>query len=314
MNDINKIAVASCRYSTCTVIALCGLLAGCPKGHVLYEGQSSQSGGLGFEIFDIKVEDGAAVGSPTNLTNSTGDDINAAWNQATGRISFASDRGGNFDIYVMGPDGQNVAQLTTDSGEDRFPSWEPNGDRIAFASNRNGDFEIMRMEDNGGRQTALTQNACLDTEPAWSPDGSRVAFTSSCSGSDLEIFVIDVNGGGRTQLTARPTRDDFHPAWSPDSGRIAFESVPTGGSAHVNTQIIIMNADGSNPQQITTAVAAPDLIHPAWSPDGEFLAVARVDNSGDYNVYTINIANGAVRVVIDEPSAQWSPAWGDPRR
>jgi Tol biopolymer transport system component len=214
----------------------------------------------------------------------------------------------------MSFDGQNVLSRTNDPDEDRFPSWEPNGDRIAFASNRDGDYEIFRMEDNGGNVTALTQNSCLDTEPAWSPDGSKIAFTSDCSSTNLEIFVVDTNGGNRTQLTTRPTRDDFHPTWSPDSQRIAFESVPTGGSAHVNTQIIIMNADGSNPQQITTAVQVTDLIHPAWSPNGRFLAVARVDSSGDYNVYTINLADGAVRMVVDEPATQWSPAWGDPQR
>jgi Tol biopolymer transport system component len=293
---------------------LCALLAGCPKGHILYEGQSQQAGGFGFEIYDVTVEDGAPVGAPVNLTNSVGDDINAAWNQATQRIAFASDRGGNFDIYVMKFNGQDVLSRTNDPDQDRFPSWEPNGDRIAFASDRDGDFEIMRMEDNGGQVTALTSNSCLDSQPAWSPDGTKIAFTSDCSGNDLEIFVVDTNGNNPTQLTTRPTRDDFHPTWSSDSQRIAFESVPTGGSAHVNTQIMIMNANGSNPQQLTTAVQVTDLIHPAWSPDDKFLAVAYVDGSGDYNIYTINLANGAVRVVVDVPATQWSPAWGDPRR
>jgi Tol biopolymer transport system component len=296
-------------------IGVCVLLCGCPKGHILYEGQSSQSGALGFEIYDVKVKDGAPQGAPVDLTNSNGDDINAAWNQATQRIAFASDRDGDFDIYVMSFDGTNLQPvLTTDPGEDRFPSWEPNGDRIAFASDRDGDFDIMRMEDNGARETALTQNGCLDTEPAWSPDGTKIAYTSDCAGGNLEIFVMDSNGVGPTQLTNRTTRDDFHPTWSPDGTRIAFESVPTGGSAHVNTEIMIMNANGSNPQPITTAVQVRDLMHPAWSADGTFLAVGMVDSSGDYNVYTVNLGNGAVRVVVDQALTQWSPAWGDPSR
>ena len=40
-----------------------------------------------------------------------------------GRIVFTSDRAGNFDIYVMNPDGSGQSPITTDGADDRAPSW-----------------------------------------------------------------------------------------------------------------------------------------------------------------------------------------------
>ena len=44
---------------------------------------------------------------------------------APGRIAFASDRDGDYDIYVMDADGGNVRQLTDDRGMDFTPAWSP---------------------------------------------------------------------------------------------------------------------------------------------------------------------------------------------
>ena len=55
-----------------------------------------------------------------------------------GRIAFASNRDGNFEIYVMNSDGENLRRLTNHPDWDMHPSWSPDG-RIAFRSNRDGE-------------------------------------------------------------------------------------------------------------------------------------------------------------------------------
>ena len=58
-------------------------------------------------------------------------------------------------------------------------------------------------------------------QPARSPDGTKVAFSSIRDGN-LEIYVMDADGGNPVNLT----RDDAYdqaPAWSPDGGHIVFE-------------------------------------------------------------------------------------------
>ena len=44
---------------------------------------------------------------------------------ATGRIAFASDRDGNFEVYEMNADGAGVTRLTDTPASDINPAWSP---------------------------------------------------------------------------------------------------------------------------------------------------------------------------------------------
>jgi TolB protein len=65
----------------------------------------------------------------------------------------------------------------------------------------------------------------------WSPDGTKIVFTShrsypSCTNSDCnypdtEIYTINADGTGLTQLTHNDY-EERAPAWSPDGSQIAF--------------------------------------------------------------------------------------------
>ena len=53
-------------------------------------------------------------------------DISPHWSPDGTRITFASDRDGDFDIYTMDADGSDVAQVTTNSDADDIdPDWQP---------------------------------------------------------------------------------------------------------------------------------------------------------------------------------------------
>ncbi|MEZ4662428.1 MAG: hypothetical protein R2911_33165 [Caldilineaceae bacterium] len=67
---------------------------------------------------------------------------------------------------------------------------------------------------------------------------------------------MDSNGGNMRRLTNNAANDDS-PTWSPDSQQIAFTS-DRGG----NSDIFIINVDGSNEHNITNSPA--DDLCPAW--------------------------------------------------
>ena len=126
--------------------------------------------------------------------------------------------------------------------------------------------------------TAQKQPFTVDTmlklarisEPVLSPDGTQVAFTGQRVDLDKntkpsQVYVVPLQGGAPRQLTHEGSTDgntNERPRWSPDSRQIYFVSNRSGSS-----QIWAMNADGSNPHQVTKFAAEAGGI--LVSPDGK---------------------------------------------
>src|SRR5688572_5897211 len=92
-----------------------------------------------------------------------------------GVVFFASDRGGDFDLYRMNPDGGNVVQITRGSAQDTSPALAPDGTRIAFVSNRDGERGLYVMNADGSGAAKIADDAGEGARPTWSPDGRQIA-------------------------------------------------------------------------------------------------------------------------------------------
>ena len=160
----------------------------------------------------------------TAITNNA--DGGPAWSPDGRQIVFASDRDGDWEIYVMNADRSDVTQITHNPSYDGHPAWSPDGRRIAFASNRHGRREIYVMNADGSDVTQITHNFSDAGSPAWSLDGRRIAFASYWDG-DSEIYVMNTDGSDVTQITHN-SGGDYRPAWSPDGRWIAFNSYRDG--------------------------------------------------------------------------------------
>jgi Tol biopolymer transport system component len=63
------------------------------------------------------------------------------------------------------------------------------------------------MAPDGSQLAQLTSRGNIDTNPRWSPDRERIVFTRFMGplaegGTDFELFVINADGTGFTQLTS----------------------------------------------------------------------------------------------------------------
>lgn len=167
--------------------------------------------------------------------------------------------------------------------------------RIAFHSTRDGDFEIYAMHADGSHVAQLTHNTANDFDPVWSPDGKRIAFSSDRNGTCCELFVMNADGTGETQLSHG---GGFGGAWSPDGKQIAF-----GGP---NGELFVMNDDGTGVTQRGTGFPT------AWSRDGRQIAFIS-NRAGNNDIYVMNADGTGVTQLTNDPAsdegdhAGWSP-------
>ncbi|MFB0536563.1 MAG: hypothetical protein ACETWR_16460, partial [Anaerolineae bacterium] len=76
-------------------------------------------------------------------------DTMPAWSPDCTRIAFAREEDGNWDVYVIKPDGSGRRRLTSDGAIEFAPVWSPGGDLIAFLSNRDGRWAIWVINPSG---------------------------------------------------------------------------------------------------------------------------------------------------------------------
>ena len=132
---------------------------------------------------------------------------------------------------------------------------------------------------------------------------ARIAFASDRDGN-MEIYVMDADGGNPRRLTNSLFFDDRQPSWSPDGKRIAFSSDRKGDLQ--NYEIYVMDADGGNQQRLTN-----NRVHdanPSWSLDGKKISF-HSERDGNYEIYVMDADGGNLQNLTNNPHTDVHPAW-----
>ena len=134
---------------------------------------------------------------------------NGAW--------IAYNFGGMPDVHIMSVNERVPIRFAPPPIHAEEPVWSPGGQQIAFSAQvlpSPDNFDIFIVDADGNNPVNLTNDAGRDESPTWSPDGQRIAFASwRSSNFNWEIYTINTNGTGLTNITQNGNADDRNPDW-----------------------------------------------------------------------------------------------------
>jgi TolB protein len=244
-------------------------------------------------------------------------------------LVFTVNTNGWGEIWLMDEAGKSRKQLTeshpieSEAAGNTSPSWSPDRDRIAFTGTGNSVLqdpafeEIYTMDSDGSHIDQLTNNTVPDFSPDWSPDGKKIVFSRGAVLTQevptASLYVMNSDGSDQKELFRGKDVLLVTPDWSPDGKQIVFTRVsyPTGTPI---ASVWVMNSDGTGARKIANASADP-----AWSPDGEHIAIATGrDNFGktcfggcqpNDEIYVVDTDGKSPTRLTKDKAEDTSPSW-----
>jgi Tol biopolymer transport system component len=172
---------------------------------------------------------------------------------------------------------------------------------IAYSTEVDGDQDVFVLRLDGSEPVRVTDHLAREFDPAISPDGSRVFYRMNPDPArdDADIWIVDVDGSDRRNLTHAPQWSNWAPIWTPDGTRIAFTST-RGGTLELWTML----PDGTDVRR----VAAGWCEYAAPSPDGSAFVCAAAAG-GTYDLVIVDVETGERRVLTATPPTEFGPSW-----
>lgn len=200
------------------------------------------------DIYKVSAKGGTA----TQLTTQESYESSPVWSPDGKQIAFASDRQGNFDVFVMPSDGGAAQRLTTNSAGEIPSAFTPDGKYILFSAAiqdpagsalfpSSAMTELYKVPATGGRTEQVlgtpAEALCFDKtgdmffyqDQKGFEDQWRKHHTSSIT---RDIWMYDCRTEKHTNLTCH-AGEDRNPVLSPDGQTLYFLSERNGGSFNV---------------------------------------------------------------------------------
>ena len=157
------------------------------------------------------------------------------WSRDGARIVFASNQGGNWDLYAQPADGSQPAQRLLDRPGDQFSFSVGTDGRVLFLEQplQTGRDLLVLLPD--GQVTPVRVTPANETEGQFSTDGTRLAYASDESGR-YEVYVQSYPSGANRTLVS--SGGGFQPRWSRDGRELFYVT----GDAIMGVDV---RADGS---------------------------------------------------------------------
>jgi Tol biopolymer transport system component len=286
-----------------------------PDGKYLYYA-SDRSGSM--EIWRVPIDE------TTGITKGSAEQLTTGGTGVRGHIALA-DQGASL-LYIDQTSRQMVGKVGFDAAAGRATGEltpvldasvaptnvdvSPDGQSLVFYSaGRQEDLFVSRNDGTNIRR--LTNDPARDRGPSWFPGGRKIAFFSDRNGS-YEIWTVNADGTGLTQVTNNPGANRSTPIWSPDGSRLLYiqRRGPTWDNYIVD---YIFNPDKPPTQRAIEELPAigrsDEYFAPtSWSRDGRMIVGNRafIDRFAPGGIFVYTIATRTFRMIVDGAAgARW---------
>jgi hypothetical protein len=192
-------------------------------------------------------------------------------------ISNSPVEGGGSRVYTV-PFTGGVPRLITPVGPSYLHGISPDNKFLAYCAERKGNFDVYKTPFEGGEEIRLTTEEGLDDGPEYSPDGKQIWFNSVRTGL-MQVWRMNDDGTGQTQITFDETRNSWFPHVSPDGKQVVFitynkgDLAPNEHLANKNVELRLMPATGGEPKTLAKLFGGQGTINVnSWAPDSKRFA------------------------------------------
>lgn len=223
----------------------------------------------------------AKGGEPVQLTATPKSDFGARWSPCGKDIAFISTRNGIPQIFIISSTGGEARQLSNISTGANGIVWSPDGKYIAFSSEVYPDFktDADNKKRNEEKEKSLVKAKIIDRLfyrywNYWTDEKRSHVFVMKSSGG----YALDVTPGDyNSPPLDLGSSHDY--CFSPESKEIAFvRNIDPMVAISTNNDIFITSVSRGEIKKITTNKANDN--HPAYSPDGSYLAYRQMKTPG----------------------------------
>jgi tricorn protease len=175
----------------------------------------------------------------------------------------------------------------------------PDGQRVIVVAR--GDLFSAPAKDGAPRNLTRTSNA-HERDAVWSPDGKWIAYNSDATGEN-ELYIRSQDGKGEPQQLTKDANTYYYRAiWSPDSKKLLWAD----RLQRLRYVDVASKAVTEIDQDKYGEIRGYD-----WSPDSQWIAWSRPEESGFEKVYLFSTANRKPVMVTDDWYSASNPTFSD---
>ncbi len=172
------------------------------------------------------------------------------------------------------------------------------------------DFTPVTLQD--GRFTGQTNIYTSGTQGDalgcdLSPRGDLIVFSSNNDDKHPKLYFMQTKGKQRPVQLTFGGWTDMQPEFLPSSSPGQPEKIAYSTNKNGNFDILLASLSGTGGAYQLIATKA-DEIHPSFSPDGKFLAFSRLDRSGTWLIWILDLTTQRQKVLGAGKNPEWSPA------